>query len=423
MTTPIARFHINTKGDEINIFSASSIIRLLTVDEHLLFNDAVVGAIQRTLDKEHLQEIYDFQQNHYKLHSSYSFTNPITLVSMKGKYAIVDGQHRFEVIKRLHANDPARFSNCYIPVVNIQIDNVDQYDSIFTMINQNKPVHLYRDINMWKSKGRMIHEYLMIHYPDYIKHSERPRFPNINPEKITQYIDKHELFQNTSWNVIIEEFESLNRFYLSHWKTHLQGIKNAFSLIRTARKKNSTHPLVITICGGYGWLHQITHKIKKDLKFEDMEHRSIHFRPQIVKETRRLVWLKRNKFVHGQCYVCDAEITLDHFTCGHIISLFDGGETTVQNLEPICSSCNRDMWVQNLHVYKTTYHRQTQKIHHQDPRPGQTIPSSKAGKTAAIDEGHGLINNSTAKELSLDAAIRRFGDRTYCEKRRKHVTL
>ena len=54
----------------------------------------------------------------------------------------------------------------------------------------------------------------------------------------------------------------------------------------------------------------------------------------------------------GNCIVCVNEIDYDNFHCGHIKSVFYGGETTLSNLEPICASCNLNMGTQDLNVYK-----------------------------------------------------------------------
>ena len=38
--------------------------------------------------------------------------------------------------------------------------------------------------------------------------------------------------------------------------------------------------------------------------------------------------------------------------CGHIKSVFYGGRTNIDNLEPICTKCNLDMGIKNLMDYK-----------------------------------------------------------------------
>ena len=52
------------------------------------------------------------------------------------------------------------------------------------------------------------------------------------------------------------------------------------------------------------------------------------------------------------CPCCNkVPITLGRFECGHIISEFNGGETKVYNLRPICSRCNKSMGRRNWNDY------------------------------------------------------------------------
>jgi hypothetical protein len=49
------------------------------------------------------------------------------------------------------------------------------------------------------------------------------------------------------------------------------------------------------------------------------------------------------------CLCCKlTEITQMSFSCGHIISEFNGGEITLDNLKPICVSCNSSMGTKNM---------------------------------------------------------------------------
>ena len=43
------------------------------------------------------------------------------------------------------------------------------------------------------------------------------------------------------------------------------------------------------------------------------------------------------------------------FHCGHIIAESKGGELSVNNLKPICQSCNSSMGTQNMDEYIKKY--------------------------------------------------------------------
>ena len=68
--------------------------------------------------------------------------------------------------------------------------------------------------------------------------------------------------------------------------------------------------------------------------------------PKIVKDK---VWETYiGDKLKGSCYVCKKEITATNFQSGHIKSEYDGGAITVENLRPVCKSCNVKTGVFNM---------------------------------------------------------------------------
>ena len=57
----------------------------------------------------------------------------------------------------------------------------------------------------------------------------------------------------------------------------------------------------------------------------------------------------------GKCEVCGIIINSKRFEAGHVISVYNGGDTTIQNLRCICSTCNKSMGTMNLEVFKKRY--------------------------------------------------------------------
>ena len=57
------------------------------------------------------------------------------------------------------------------------------------------------------------------------------------------------------------------------------------------------------------------------------------------------------------CLCCRrTEIEQKKFTAGHIISEFNGGKVTLDNIVPICDSCNLSMATQNMDEYILEYY-------------------------------------------------------------------
>lgn len=76
-------------------------------------------------------------------------------------------------------------------------------------------------------------------------------------------------------------------------------------------------------------------------------------RKPISKALRTGVWNRYHKNRdNAQCYVgCGEIITVFNFECGHILAVANGGDTTLDNLRPICSSCNKSMGSQNMNDF------------------------------------------------------------------------
>jgi len=73
---------------------------------------------------------------------------------------------------------------------------------------------------------------------------------------------------------------------------------------------------------------------------------------------RRTVW---NTYIgedigSTECYVgCKTKISQMTFECGHIEAESKGGLTNLENLRPICSSCNKSMGTRNMHDFMKTF--------------------------------------------------------------------
>lgn len=49
----------------------------------------------------------------------------------------------------------------------------------------------------------------------------------------------------------------------------------------------------------------------------------------------------------GKCF-CGTTISIQSFDCGHVVAESKGGSTTLQNLRPICKTCNCSMGSENM---------------------------------------------------------------------------
>ena len=89
----------------------------------------------------------------------------------------------------------------------------------------------------------------------------------------------------------------------------------------------------------------------------DLEVQTNFHRKSIPKSIRNELW--RNHFgerFRGNCFVCKSQIQKNNFEAGHVVAVANGGTETLDNLRPICRTCNRSMGTQNLEDFKKSFH-------------------------------------------------------------------
>jgi 5-methylcytosine-specific restriction endonuclease McrA len=83
----------------------------------------------------------------------------------------------------------------------------------------------------------------------------------------------------------------------------------------------------------------------------------------IPKRLKEEVWLKYmgNK-QEGKCFCCQTRtISTFDFEAGHVTSRKNGGQPVLENLRPICRSCNSSMGDKNLEDFKSEHFPSTGK--------------------------------------------------------------
>jgi len=76
----------------------------------------------------------------------------------------------------------------------------------------------------------------------------------------------------------------------------------------------------------------------------------------IPAKVRQLVWRKYvGSSMDGKCWCCDGNIANENWHAGHVIPESKGGPTTVENLRPLCASCNLSMSDKHMGEFITEY--------------------------------------------------------------------
>lgn len=80
-------------------------------------------------------------------------------------------------------------------------------------------------------------------------------------------------------------------------------------------------------------------------------------RKTIPKAVKNQLW--RQYFadsMKGRCFCCQGEINaLEGWEAGHVQAVAHGGSDSIDNLRPVCSTCNKSMGTMNMDEYKNRY--------------------------------------------------------------------
>jgi hypothetical protein len=257
------------------------------------------------------------------------------------KLYVVDGQHRLEMAKELYENNDV---NDYLTICYYKIESDKQMKELFKEINRdsfknNKYVSLDEfSETLYDSTKEYLKSKYSIYFPDkkstINKRHSLTEFLDILTEK--KYFDKWENLSD-----IIKDIESANRIFnkLIDYQEYWSQTPDIFYKDEQTCVKNG----IIMALKNNNFIDYLMDKenITPDHNFKNQKK-------TISPKLRIQVWQKEfGDKDENICpfFMCQNMINngLNGFHCGHIISEFNGGETSLDNLRPICSKCNCKM--------------------------------------------------------------------------------
>lgn len=336
-------------------FPPRSNIYLGFISSDILLNvvELYLPDLQRELDLDWVNELGEKIIQDYELTKIYNF-GTFDIGCLNNIYYLLNGQHRYVILDKLknsHNNIPLE-----IKIYNV--NTLDELHKVFVRVNGSKPSKIYTTTTK-QIVINTFRRYMNKVYHSYISKSYTPRKPQLNLDNIVKYINKVELIETlklTNADDLVILMKELNDFYrytlMDDWKSW--NVKKYEELTTKCKSKSPMNPLFVGIYDNYEWIDRILESKTKGIHYRNMLHFPLTYRPKIGVTLRRKVWNKRNnsKHIKGNCYVCQNDIDYDDFQCGHVIAVYWGGSTTIDNLEPICKPCNLDMNVENLEDFK-----------------------------------------------------------------------
>lgn len=335
----------------------------------ILQNKIIIPNEQRIRDDDKVKEIVELQDLYKKKHGHFNFLGSINIHEYNNKYYLVDGQHRFTAMKKLYNSG---YSELNIDIELTTVENMEELKFNYTMINKNTELPEFpEDID--KNIPEKVAQYFFMEYPNIWtlkKKNIRPRLNKNNFQESIGYllskINKNNKKLNKELcdvedlkNMILEKNNKMSNWHveiyitnirkLKSWPKHLEECHKNKMYLGTYNHTNEEY--------GYEWIKEIV----KDYTGEILKKAPRkNKKKKIPKNLRNEVWNKYNdeKNTTAKCYCCDLEEL--HITkswhCGHVIAEHNGGKLTVENLRPICGSCNSSMGTQNLYDYMEKYY-------------------------------------------------------------------
>ena len=337
----------------MEISKSKSYVTFDTIDNIINYQ---LSSIQRLLNSEHVNYLVNDQIKEYDKYKQYSILQTITCADYNNKRYVLDGQHRIKAFKELkELNYPVNIS---IPIVVYNVNELNELYGYYERINKHHPINPLELEDKWMDVGKNFFNWFLAEYKLYIK-NKNCNCPHINLQDLMLYFNKfkiHNKLENI--NDLINKIKELNTYLLNNYekivKSQIQS--DYVKRLEVCVKKNMMKPCFLGIWRQYEWVELCLYSLENNLSFNDIN--LSHFcvsRPKIPKKTKNDVWNKRNKNnLEGKCFCCNEILHYDNMECGHIIPFCKGGDINIENLEPICKNCNRDMGIVNLFEYKKT---------------------------------------------------------------------
>jgi hypothetical protein len=345
------------------------IIKHIKKTDCILSKEINIPDIQRNLDLKHVNEIYNFENEYYLLHNEYCLHGSISIAINNNdiKY-LIDGQHRCAAYLKLTNDYPERHIKLTIDYYyfngndNDNDNNNNSLNQIYKMVNEHKENFIVKcSIDKYKILND-IEKFFLNNFNDYIKSSSKPHKPYFNLEFI-----KNELLESniidilniTNSDQLINKIINLNKYYSTIKNDTFKkwGIKNILTIKQKINDKSNKYYLGIYTDE---WIYRLIDMHQSNKNANQIEHLVMDFRVLINKALRRKVWSSYignltlengNVLFNGKCYCCKELVSYDDFECGHVEPVTRGGKTELENLRPICRSCNRDMGTMNLEEF------------------------------------------------------------------------
>lgn len=325
-----------------------------------------IPRLQRCLDEDHVSHMVQDQVAEYEMHGCFSMLQSMTVgVVESGEDAgmyLLDGQHRakaFTIIREWIDT-----SDVVIPVVTYLVASKKELTDYYNRINKHMPIHPFETETAWEDFGKTYLEDFKRAFGAYCKSTDRCHTPHISLNRLKEGLSGRAvsnklaaLMKDTRdlWEKTLE----VNEYIKTNRGCHLldTAIRKRIQECEVKAEKHGCNVCYLGVWRNLEWLDLALEALREGISVKDCKAATliqVAGRPFIPFALREQVWKKHNKNLsdHGECFTCGREIAYTDMECGHIKAHVLGGDTSFENLMPVCRPCNRDMGIMDLFEYK-----------------------------------------------------------------------
>lgn len=274
------------------------------------------------------------------------------------KLYVVDGQHRMEMAKVLFENEDI---NDYLTICYYKIESDKKMKELFREINRDSFKNSkYVSLNEFQET---LYDLVKFHFKNnYSLYFPDKKSPINKRHSMTEFLDLlvergyFDMFDN--FDKLIQDIESKNKSFnkLIDYQEYWAQTPEFFYKDEQTCVKNG---FIISLKNNNFIDYLMDSTVVPDHVFKNQKK-------AISPKLRIQVWKKEFENYEAYCpfHRCKNIIHngLNGFHCGHIVSEFNGGETTLDNLRPICSSCNSRMGTTNWNEFEKKCKREYRRL-------------------------------------------------------------
>ena len=312
-------------------------------------DDIIIPDFQRIIDRDKIEQIIELQKNNFINRKKFIYFGVITICLFENKKYLIDGQHRFLSMKKLYEKYNSN-SECNIEY--IQVNSLEEINDYYNIINKNTPLPCYTFTKEEKNILNEVCYYFQEKYKNVWSKGPRTKRPFI----FFNYFQESLSFINRELNIndkekLIKIIEEKNNSYKNLTIRDFKNINE--NMLKKANEFNFFLGLfTYDINENYGflWAKNIV-EYHTNTKIQKTKKKS---KKSISKALKYKIWNKYIGSKNGEVYCISCvenKINMMNFECGHIIPESKGGETTQDNLLPICGLCNKSMATKNMNEF------------------------------------------------------------------------